>query len=83
MFYLLGINTLIPWSFFITADDVSDDVSLLFFSFAENTVVYITSFFSTGCINLEKFTIIRQILLIRMQNYLNRRQIFKLVLLLI
>lgn len=24
VFYLLGINTLIPWSFFITADDVSD-----------------------------------------------------------
>lgn len=43
MFYLLGINTLIPWSFFITADDVSSVT--FFFSCSQNTVACITSFF--------------------------------------
>lgn len=44
VFYLLGINTLIPWSFFMTADDVSEN----FFTSLKiiwNIVSYLTFFF--------------------------------------
>lgn len=35
VFYLLGINMLIPWSFFITADDVSNKRTLIFNIFSD------------------------------------------------
>ena len=44
MFYLLGINTLIPWSFFITADDVSYEYILLL-CIADNMGVYLSPLF--------------------------------------
>lgn len=49
IFYLLGMTTLLPWNFLMTAEDVSKKIIFFItFSFKINFVL-----FSTGCINFE------------------------------
>lgn len=55
IFYLLGVITLLPWNFFITADDVRKLLHL-FYSCSVILIVY-----STGYTNLEMFLQILQL----------------------
>lgn len=46
LFYLLGMATLLPWNFFITANEVTFFINTLF-----GFMIYTISFSSIGCIN--------------------------------
>ena len=44
VFYLLGTTTMLPWNFFITAEDVSRPPSLSFFRIGLNAFLYLPCF---------------------------------------